>query len=79
MKLEDVDQLVRFKSEFYTAHAQLKAVKGAQPKFIACNNARIDNWKVLAAAQQAMIPIIQTLLDEAKTRLMLLGVDQFPE
>jgi hypothetical protein len=79
VNLEDIDKLQTFRTEWKMRVAQHKSVVGTIPNPVNFNGQTINDPDILNAIRQCVAPLIQKKLDEAKTRLMMLGVDEFPE
>jgi hypothetical protein len=79
MKLDDIDLMSRWRATYLQRVKQLKAVRDNEPDALYFKGTGISDVDILRAVQMEVLPLIQQKLDEAKTKLMMLGFDEFPE
>jgi len=79
MKLEDIDVLTSWRRTYQELCAELKSVKAHRPGVVQFGQSYVKHNEVLTVVQLATLPIIEKKLDEAKTKLMMLGITEFPE
>jgi len=78
MKLEDVNILNTERATFYKLKADLKAITTGKPA-VQFDNRCLDSEAAMYAVRHAVLPVYQKLLDQCVTRLMMLGITEFPE
>lgn len=78
MKLDDIDQLNNWRTQFNSRKYQLKAVQN-RPQNVIFGGQTITDNDIMEAVRLTIRPMIQAKLEEAKTKLMMMGIDEFPE
>lgn len=78
MKLDDIDILNKERAEYQKRRVQLSSVIGYRPISVAFNNSRVEDGDIMHAVRNTIMPMIQQKLDESKTKLMMLGITEFP-
>ncbi len=79
MKLEDIDKLNELRTEFNRRRYQLNAVTHSPTRALSYGDHTINDTDILNAVREMIKPMLQKKMDEAKTKLMMLGVDEFPQ
>lgn len=79
MKLDDIDKLNAFRADWKMRRLQEEHILKNYPHPVNFNGQSINDPDILAAVKAVVLPMVKKKLDEAKTRLMMLGVDEFPE
>lgn len=80
MKLTDIDQLVNQRKLYIQRSAELKAVNGPyNTAAIHVNNQYIKDIDILHKVQALLRAEIKIKYEEQKTRMMMLGVTEFPD
>jgi hypothetical protein len=79
MKLDDIDILNSWRNAYNTLKIEVKVVSGCHPAMVTFSQTHIRDSEVLRAVRDVTLPILQRKLDEAKTKLMMLGITEFPE
>lgn len=79
MKLSDIHVLVARRDEFKKAEALLEQCLSGNGLSVKYGDHYIINDKVLTKVKEVLLQSSQKEYDEAKTRLMMLGVTEFPD
>jgi len=82
MKVEDINILIEERTVFYRCLERVKHLEKYRARRLECGSCvwtDVDDPETMEAVRKAMLPIATRLLNESKTRMMLLGVDEFPE
>jgi hypothetical protein len=78
VKLEDIDKLNEYRKDWRIRKAQLDSVKYGAVHIVKFGDHTVNDEDILTAVRATVLPLLSKKLDEAKTRLMMLGVDEFP-
>lgn len=78
MKLNDIDIMNNWRTQFNIRWQQLKGCAN-RPGSIILGGQTISDIDIMEAVRLAVRPLVQAKLDEAKTKLMMMGIDEFPE
>lgn len=79
MKLNAIDDMINLRAEFYKRNGQHKNVLKGPPDKIYFNGSNIEDRDILVKVRDIVLPLIETKLNEAKTKLMMVGITEFPE
>lgn len=77
MKLNDIDILISARSTFTEKHNVLTSVRRAE-MFLRFGGITITDATMQRAVRAALVPLAEAQFDEAKTKLMMLGITEFP-
>jgi len=79
VKLNDIDTMNSWRQEYFKRINEVKTIKATTPGVVTFGGIHIKDGDILREVQQSVLPLVQAKLDLAKTKLMMLGFDEFPE
>jgi len=80
MKLNDIDTLVAHRQQYIRRAAELAAASQYTPSSVLCGPSRsISDSDIMCKVAALLREEVKIKYEEAKTRLMMLGVDEFTE
>lgn len=81
MKLDDIDKLNYARTEYLARKGMLQRLCSMQehPGISLGNHLYVKDADILLKVKSLLVGEVQKKHDEAKTKLMMLGIDEFPE
>ncbi len=79
MKLDEINILVDHKNTFYDLQSKLKTMDRPPRGLTYYNMSELQDDEINRAVHAVARTILLRKLDEVKTKLMLLGFDEFPD